>query len=359
MTSGNESRRAESSTAERVALGVAAPPPLVIANPAARSGRTRGEIESIVTDLQERIGGVDLALTEHAGHATALARRAVGERRALVVSVGGDGVLNEVVNGLLAGGEPTAALPALGIVSAGTGGDFGRSLGIVPERGAYLDAIAAGRERTVDVGRAHFTARDGATVGRFFVNVLSAGIGGFVDRYTAAMPAMVPGRAAYGVATVAAVAACRRRRIRCRAVLADGSDLERILDTYAVVVANGHTFGGGMRVAPGARVDDGLLDVVLVETPTKLTMLRHFLSIYRGEHLTKPGVSTFQCTRLELDAESATGALAPDEASATRLAASGASMRRRDLFPLDVDGDALGDLPLVVEVVPARLRMLA
>ena len=324
-------------------------PPLVIANPAARSGRTGGEIETIVTALQERIGPVDLALTERAGHATALAARAVAERRALVIGVGGDGVLSEVVNGLLAAQgapAPPAALPLLGIVAAGTGGDFGRSLGIAAEREAYLAAIAGRRARLVDVGRARFRANDGRAIERYFVNVLSAGIGGLVDRYTAAMPAAVPGRVAYGAAALGAVFTCRRRRILCRATLADGSAFERVLDTHAVVIANGHTFGGGMRVAPAARIDDGLLNVVLIETPTKLTMLRHFASIYRGEHLTKPGVSAFACTRVEL--------LPADADGATPRAS-----RHRDLFPLDVDGDALGDVPLSVEVVPARLRILA
>ena len=339
-------------------------PPLVIANPAARSGRTRGEIETIVAALQERIGAVDLALTERAGHATALAARAVAEHRALVVGVGGDGLLSEVVNGLLGppdapapggapggvaapdgahdGGAAAESLPVLGIVAAGTGGDFGRSLGIAPELEAYLAAIAAGRERLVDVGLARFTDRDGRPVQRYFINVLSAGIGGLVDRYTAAMPAAVPGRAAYGLATVGAVVACRRRRLACRATLADGSPFERVLDTYAVVVANGHTFGGGMRVAPAARVDDGLLDVVLIETPTKLTMLRHFLSIYRGEHLTKPGVSAFACTHLELG-----------------LSTAAATAPAGTIFPLDLDGDALGDVPLVIQVRPGRLRVVA
>jgi len=344
--------------------------PLVIANPAARSGRARGEIEAIVTSLQSRIGAVDLAVTEHSGHATELAARARAEGRALVISVGGDGVLSEVINGLLrrpdapdAAGATAAAspaaetLPTLGIVAAGTGGDFGRSLGIAPERTAYLDAIAGGRTRLVDLGRARFVGTDGRAVERSFVNVLSAGIGGLVDRYTAAMPAAVPGRAAYGAATLAAVVTCRRRRILCRATLADGSTFERVLTTYAVVIANGHTFGGGMKVAPAARVDDGLLDVVLVETPTKLTMLRHFLSIYRGDHLTKPGVSAFACTRVELRAADKGKAIGAD-----RRAGSGdvtSTARPGSFFPLDVDGDALGDLPLTVEVSPARLRVLA
>jgi YegS/Rv2252/BmrU family lipid kinase len=297
--------------------------------------------------LQARIGALDLALTEHAGHATELAARAAAEGRALVVSVGGDGVMSEVANGLLAApGTP----PALGIVSAGTGGDFGRSLDIAPQREAYLDAIAAGRERFVDVGRARFVANDGGAVERWFVNVLSAGIGGLVDRYTAAMPAAVPGRAAYGAATLGAVVSCRRRDVLCRATLADGTAFERVLTTYAVVIANGHTFGGGMRVAPAARVDDGLLDVILVETPTKFTMLRHFLSIYRGRHLTKPGVSAFSCTKVELSAAAA---------AAVTSSSAAASARPGGFFPLDVDGDALGDLPLAVEVVPRRLRVLA
>ena len=333
-------------------------PPLVIANPAARSGRTRGEIEAIVTALQDRIGPVDLALTDRAGHATALAAGAVAERRRLVISVGGDGVLSEVVNGLLAlpGPPPPETLPALGIVSAGTGGDFGRSLDIAPERDAFIAAIAAGRERLVDVGRARFTGNDGRMRERYFVNVLSAGIGGLVDRYTAAMPAVVPGRVAYGAATLGAVVACRRRRLTCRATLADGAAFERDLDTYAVVIANGHTFGGGMRVAPAARVDDGLLDVVLVATPTKVTMLRHFLSIYRGEHLTKPGVSAFACTRVEVLAGAGGQGSKPTPA---RSPAGSPGTRPGSLFPLDVDGDALGDIPLRVEVVPAALRVLA
>ncbi len=345
------------SAAPRIPAG-AELPPLVIANPAARSGRTHLEIEA--TALRERIGPVDLALTRHAGHATTLARGAVAEGRRLVISVGGDGVMSEVVDGLLTpkgpaprSSEPGApasfqaqalSTPALGIVAAGTGGDFRRSLGLGPGRDAYVGAIAAGRERLVDVARACFVGHDGCGVRRHVVNVLSAGIGGLVDRYTAAMPAAVPGRLAYGGAALAAVVACRRRRLLCRATLADGRSVERRLWSHAVVVANGHTFGGGMRVAPDARVDDGLLDVVVLEPPTRLTLLHYFLSIYRGEHLTKPGVSTFRCTRVELlpwDEERPAGA------------------PRRDLFPLDVDGDALGDIPLSVEVLPARLRVLA
>ena len=92
------------------------------------------------------------------------------------------------------------SLPALGIVGTGTGGDFGRSLGIPHELGAYLAALRGGRERAVDVGWARFTGLDGRPVERYWINVLSAGIGGLVDRYTAAAPAFLGGRVAYAQA---------------------------------------------------------------------------------------------------------------------------------------------------------------
>ena len=367
--------------------------PLVIANPAARSGRTEGQLPLLLDELRASIGAVDVELTAHPGHATELAAEAVADGRELVVSVGGDGVLNEVVNGLLTGRRgdvtpplPAAALPRLGILAAGTGGDFGRSLGIEHERAAYIATIARGRERLIDAGLARFAPRrkddmavlrrftmsrhrlrrthpratppdgpqrSGLLAERYFLNVLSAGIGGLVDRYAAAIPAAVGGRAAYGLATMAAVATCRRRKLLLTATLPGGSTTSRPFDGYALVIGNGQTFGGGMRVAPDARPDDGLLEVLTFETPTKFTMVRHFLSIYSGTHLTKPGVAHFACTRLELRVAEEPGR------DATVTTGQRAALPAGDLFPLDVDGDNLGDLPLTVEVVPQALRVLA
>ncbi len=127
-------------------------------------------------------------------------------------------------------------------------------------------------------------------------------------------------------------------------------------DLFSVAILAAVILAVRLRVAPAARVDDGLLDLVIFETPTKLTMLRHFLSIYRGRHLTKPGVSSFTCTRVELTPAGCEPAAAVTDAAP----GDGGAMRPpRGLFPLDVDGDPLGDIPLRVEVVPHRLRVLA
>jgi diacylglycerol kinase (ATP) len=171
------------------------------------------------------------------------------------------------------------------------------------------------------------------------VNVLSAGIGGLVDRYVASLPDRLGGRPAYMLATLAALAACRRRRLACRATSGDGDTIELEFEGFAVAVCNGHTFGGGMRIAPGALVDDGLFDVVTIERRSRVTMLKDFASIYSGTHLTKRGVRHLVCRHLELAPS------APPGAGRT--------------FPLDVDGEPLGDVPLVVDVLPGALTVLA
>ena len=266
-----------------------------------------------MTALQERIGPVDLALTERAGHATALATRAVAEAARPRHQRGRRRRDERSGERAADAGRPPPTPPRP--AAASTAANRSRRSASSPPAPAatsgarsasprtataYLDAIAAGRERLVDVGHARFIGNDGRAVERYYVNVLSAGIGGLVDRYTAAMPATVPGRVAYGAATLGAVVACRRRRVVCRATLGDGSTFERVLDTYAVVIANGHTFGGGMRVAPAARIDDGLLDVVLIETPDQADDAAPLPQHLPRRAPDEPGVSLFTCTKVEL-----------------------------------------------------------
>jgi diacylglycerol kinase (ATP) len=313
------------------------PRPLVIANPTAGRGHTERDIHALLGAVRERVGEVDLVVTDGAGHAADLARRGAASGRELIIALGGDGTLHEIANGVLAEGLPAG--PAVALLAVGTGSDFGRSLGLPHDTDAYLDALASGRRREVDVGRARYVGRDGEAAACYWINVLSAGIGGLVDRYVAALPDRLSGRLAYGLATVGAVLACHRSRLRCRATLDDGGLLERDFDGYALAICNGHTFGGGMRIAPGASLDDALFDVITVETPTRVTMLRHFVSIYSGQHLAHSGVGRFACRRLDLEPLSAP--------------------RRGGVFPLDVDGEALGDVPLEVEVMPRALTVLA
>jgi YegS/Rv2252/BmrU family lipid kinase len=307
--------------------------PLVIVNPRAGGGRTAVTFGGVHSVLERRLGRVEVTFTRHAGHAIDLAHDAAAEGRELVIAVGGDGTLHEVANGVL----EARARTTVGYVGQGTGGDFRRTLGLEHRLDAYVEAIAAGTERRVDVGKLRYRAADGSQRERFFINILSAGMGGLVDRYVRDAPRALGGSAAYFWASLRALAMCRRGRLRCDASL-DGEPHRREVESYMFAVCNGRYFGGGMHVAPMAAPDDGRLEVVSIDAPSKLGIAAFSRQIYKGAHLSSPGVQHFSCDRLAVDIQN-------DAA--------------RDVFLLDVDGEPLGGLPLEVELLPGALSVRA
>jgi YegS/Rv2252/BmrU family lipid kinase len=307
--------------------------PLAILNPRSgggRGGRTAGEVRAI---LERSLGPIDLEVTRAPGHAIDLAKSAAGQGRELVIAVGGDGTFHEVVNGVLdAGGSA-----AVGYVAQGTGGDFRRTLGIAHRLDAYVAAIASGRTRRLDAGRLRYRAPDGTPRTRWFVNIVSAGLGGLVDAYVARTSKAAGGRAAYFWASARALVRCPRARLRCRVTL--GADVqERWIDSLMLAVCNGRYFGAGMHVAPMAEPDDGRLEVVSLDAPNKLAFALSSRRIYEGKHLASAGAHHFACEAISVDLE--------DD-------------RARDAFLLDVDGEPLGGLPFEVHLARGALLMRA
>lgn len=319
-------------------------PPLLIVNPVSGSHGGSDDLTRVLARVEEMFGDVVIRYTARRGHARTLAREGADEGHSLVVAVGGDGTFSEVANGVLeatapggdGGGDQAAGdIPAVGLINFGTGGDFRRSLGIGAGYESCLAALALGRERLVDVGSAVYQDAEGETTRRYFVNVLSAGLGGLVDRYIESMPSFVGGRTGYYIAALRAVLASKERPVSAR-ITWQGHVREETIPAYLVAVCNGRWFGGGMDVAPMALPDDGRLEVVTVTARSKPYLARQVRTVYEGRHLDEPTVHHFPCERIELGLE---------DAEAERQ------------FLLDVDGDALGSLPLSVEVVPRGLRV--
>jgi diacylglycerol kinase family enzyme len=222
-------------------------------------------------------------------------------------------------------------------VGQGTGGDFRRTLGLEHRLGAYVEAIVGGRERRVDVGRLRYLAADGSQRERFFINILSAGMGGLVDRYVRDAPRALGGTAMYLWASLRALATCRQGRLRCHASL-EGEAQRREVESFMFAICNGRYFGSGMHVAPMAAPDDGRFEVVSMNAPSKPAFAAFCRRIYAGTHLSDPGVQHFSCDRITVDIQ--------NEAA-------------RDVFLLDVDGEPLGGLPLEVELLPKALSVRA
>ncbi len=316
-------------------------PACLIVNPTSGAKDDAPALAQIIAAAEEILGDTVVRYTAKKGHAVELATEAAQQGYSLIVAVGGDGTFSEVVGGVLEAGagvetSPTEG-PAVGLVDAGTGGDFRRSLGIGAGYRKCLEAIALGRERSVDVGLATFAGIDGAPVNRYFVNVLSAGLGGLVDKYVASAPSFFSGRAAYYLASLRAVAVSKEQEVVARITWEDATR-EQTIPAYLIAICNGRWFGGGMDIAPMALPDDGRLEVLTISAPNRLQLGAKIRKVYPGRHLEEPTVHHFPCQHIEL-----------------RLADETA---QRD-FLLDVDGEYLGSLPLQVDVIPQRLRVRA
>ncbi len=311
--------------------------PLLVVNPQSGGGRTGRTFASMRPAIEAALGAVDVVHTERRGHAIEIVEAAAREGRGLVIAVGGDGTLNEVVNGVMRASEQGANGTQVGFIAQGTGGDFRRTIGIEHRLDRYLAALSSGRERKIDVGRMHYKDDAGKDAVRWFVNILSAGMGGLVDRYVADAPAQMGGKAAYFSASLRALATCKKGRVRCN-VRSGGTEEVKRVASYMIAVCNGQYFGSGMHVAPMAKIDDGVFEVVSIGAPSKIAFAMSSRKIYTGDHLNQRGTVHFACDRIELDLDN-------DDA--------------RGVFLIDCDGEPMGGLPISIDVVPSALRMRA
>jgi diacylglycerol kinase (ATP) len=291
----------------------------VIVNPVAGAGRTLRDWPRIKNIFKGNGLRFEHDITEAPGHAIELAREAARNGYNIVVSIGGDGTINEVVNGLYASGDIGDI--ALGIVSTGTGSDYIRTVGI-PRR--YEDAcrcLLNPRKRTVDLGVVEYTD-NGKKAERLFVNFAGFGFDAEIVRRTTRQFKALGSLPAYLMGLLATLITYRNKEISLKI---DGELLERRV--CAVLMNNGRYGGGGMLAAPGADLADGWLDVLVIGDMSKPDLLRSLPRIYKGTHLTHPKVTAKKAKEIVV-------------------------VCRRDRMQLQADGELLGE-------VPARFRVLA
>jgi YegS/Rv2252/BmrU family lipid kinase len=309
--------------------------PFLVVNPRSGGGATGRTFAAMRGTIERALGKVEIAMTERPGHGIDLARQAAIAGHPLVIAVGGDGTIHEVVNGLMqarTGGYGTKAETVeLGIIGQGTGGDFRKSLGLEHRLDRYVEALASGKRRAIDVGKFF----GGGKTAHYFVNILSVGMGGLVDRYVAQAPRLLGGKAAYFGASLKALLNARLGTVRCT-VTSSGKSEEHVIRSFMIAVCNGRFFGGGMKVAPMAELDDGAFEIVALGATSKLGFAMTSGSIYSGEHIQQAGTVHLRGQNVKLE-------LVNDDA--------------KNVFLLDVDGEPMGGLPLEIEVVPRALTV--
>jgi YegS/Rv2252/BmrU family lipid kinase len=195
--------------------------------------------------------------------------------------VGGDGTLNEIVNGLMTGSPTQAERPRLAVIPVGTGSDFARGLGLDGSPASSVQTLLNGQTNPVDIGRVDFR-RQGRSWTRYFINVFDAGLGGQVVRIANAMPKHLGGFITFLASSLAGLATFRAPTLR---VMIDGQPVASGPITI-VGCANGQYFGGGMHIASMARLDDGHMEILYVRDTTLFTFLRRvLLPVYKAGHL--------------------------------------------------------------------------
>lgn len=260
---------------------------LLVANPQAGRGVAR-VLARVVAALEVRGIDADVELTRAAGDATRIAREASSAGTRFVVAVGGDGTVNEVVNGLLDPGTGTSRgpTPVLGVVSAGSGCDLVRTFGLDRDPEVLAAHLATDAVQPIDVGRIELHDEDGQPVVRLFVNVAEVGFGGAVALAARRLPARL-GPRRYRLGIIAAWGSFRRVPM---VLDHDGGRFEASLSN--VVVANGQFFGGGLKVAPRSLPDDGRFDLQAFGG-TVTDVVRAARQLQNGSHLARTDVRSW------------------------------------------------------------------
>ncbi|MDE2768675.1 MAG: diacylglycerol kinase family lipid kinase [Chloroflexota bacterium] len=302
--------------------------PHVILNPMAASGKALRLWSSLEPTVEDTLGPVNVRFTEAPDHATALSRESLHAGADLILVVGGDGTLNEVVNGYLSEGLPINPGASLAFCPAGTGSDFRRSAGIPRSPHDAVKAVAKAPVRRLDACAIRVTSPDGDNITRFFANVTSFGVGGEVSQAAKCnFLTAVNGRAAFLWATARTLLQYRAKNV----CLTFDDQPGHSLRVMQVALGNGAYHGGGMNVCPLASLKSGDIDVTVISETGFFDFLRSIPLLYSGDiH------SHANCAHYRVKGITATSG---------------------DVVLVEVDGEAVGQLPCTAWVLPGILSI--
>ena len=309
--------------------------PFVILNPSSASGATGRAWPQLASDLRTHFGPFQVSFTERRGDAVNLAGEAARNGSELIIACGGDGTISEVANGILNSGKDVE----LAILPSGTGGDFRRTLNIPVRARDAARIIRFGKTRTIDVGRATFVSGSGHQLTRHFLGVASFGMSAEVIHRVkrgrpqwlrSYAPNWLAGRVSFGLSMVQTAMQSNASRV----IIQLDDDHERHLTVANLCIANARYFGGGMKIAPEAKINDGYFDVVSIGDLGPFSIVTNAPRLYAGAHLGMDKVDHVLAKRVQVR---------PAE--------------KQDEIFLELDGELPGRLPATFQIVPAALSV--
>lgn len=300
----------------------------VIINPTSGGGLGKRLWPQVSRLLKKRAGDFDFAETRGIGHARLLSHEAAGEGYRSIIALGGDGTIHEVVNGIFE--NPVSKRPPLGVLCAGTGGDFIKTLGWPQDIKKQIEIIAQDHTERIDVGQIEYRNSGSKKEKRIFINIADAGLGGEVVRRLPEARKKFGRKLAYITSTIGAYRSRRQVPVRIK------TDHAHEVHTWpekpmCIIVANGRYFGGGMPISPTSSLTDGYLDLIVVDQIRPLLVPVALPLLYSKQLIRLPHVAV-------------------DRVKSVTLTSVGP-------MSLDVDGEPVGFLPARLEILPKALEI--
>jgi YegS/Rv2252/BmrU family lipid kinase len=300
----------------------------IILNPASSNGKTGKRISEIKNAAAKFFGqDYTLHVTEYHLHAAEIARQIVSEDGRNIIAAGGDGTINEIINGIFSHPLEIRNECTLGIINGGTGQGFSQSIGLPAGLEKQLELIKSGRTNMVDIGYSKFKNQFDEEVERYFINEFQIGIGGEVVERVERKGKRWGGRLSFGLRTIQSIISYTDQPL---SIIIDDKKMpgEKF---FGVIVANGAFMGGGMHLAPNAKVNDGVFNVLLIHETKLLQRFLNFSKIYSGQHIYTKHFSYIKAKSIHV------------ESSIKTL--------------VEADGELLGTTPCSTKIIPNALRV--
>lgn len=299
-----------------------------IVNPHAGSGSTGTYWPHIEKTARRLLGSFDSVLTKAAGDAAKIATEMVSRGVKRIVGVGGDGTLNEIINGIMAKQDLLKADFTLGFIPNGSGCDIVKTLAIPKDNDEAVAVVAAGKKRSLDIGCMRYQDHTGSTGTRYFHNIVSFGLGGEVVKRVNQSSKRLGPAISFLMATITAVLRHSPQQIH---LTIDGG-IDAKVPVWHAAAANGRFQGGGMLVAPDANPADGWLDITVIGDLRLWEIFLNLRHLYDGKLFSVKKVSHFRTKRICATSD--------------------------ELVYLDVDGEQPGTLPVEIDIIPAALNII-
>jgi YegS/Rv2252/BmrU family lipid kinase len=298
----------------------------IVFNPASAGGRTGKNRNKILSELSRNLGNrIEVSETITKTDATEITSQAIADGCNLIIAVGGDGTVNQVINGILAAGSNKDPLTRIGIISAGTGQGFAQSIGLPGDLASQIRIITNDFAKYIDVGKLRF---ENIQSPKYFANEFQFGIGGTLCRNISPGTKNLLGKYAFGFEAVKTLLGYKAGEIQICT-----EEISITQNVIGVIIANGSCTGGGMKLTPNASLYDGLFDVLVIEDMPVSARLRGFSRIYSGKHTALPAFRLFRSEVIRFGNSNG--------------------------LPAEADGELIFDKCISAEVIPSALRVIS